>query len=141
MHQKVYILLKLKSSALQKHKHGFAHAQVELKLIKLNHLLTLIYTKCGLPSMQFTCTLCVWCIYFATMCILPNYISSSTHLPWPCPHPQEAANLLARSRKLQIELHSSLMWADATDASHVTLIWDLLSWGQWGAFSNSYKYT
>ena len=46
MHLKVDILLKLKFSALQKHKHGFAHAQAELKLMNLN-LLNLIYSLIG----------------------------------------------------------------------------------------------
>jgi hypothetical protein len=39
---KFYIVLKLKSSALQKKQAWFAHAQFELKLMNLNLLLNLI---------------------------------------------------------------------------------------------------
>ena len=58
--------------------------------------------------------ICVWSIYIYMFFnhVYLTYTSSSTHLPWQCPLPTGSCKPFARSRKLQIELHSSLIWAD-----------------------------
>jgi hypothetical protein len=67
------------------------------------------YHQCNLPAPHMCL---IYIIYMFFNHVYLTYTSSSTHLPWQCPLPTGSCKPFARSRKLQIELHSSLIWAD-----------------------------